>query len=58
MGLMQANITWLSKKKGLSYHWLLDLFQRLKLPVFDGMKDALLRANEIHAKNLEMKQTK
>ena len=58
MGLMQANMTWLCKKKGLSYHWLLDLFQRLKLPVFDGMKDALQRANEIRAKNHEQKQTK
>jgi len=57
MGLMQANMTWLSKKKGLSYHWLLDLFQRLKLPVFDGMKEALQRGNEIRAKNLEKKQT-
>ena len=57
MGLMQANMKWLSKKKGLSYNWLLDLIQRLKLPVFDGMKDALRRANEIRAKNLEKKQT-
>ena len=48
MGLMQANMTWLSK---------LDLFQHLKLLVFDGMKDALQMANEIHAKNLEKKQT-
>ena len=54
---MHANMTCLSKKKGLFYHWLLDLFQHLKLPVFDGMKDALQRANEIHAKNLEKKQT-
>ena len=57
MGLMQANMTWLCNKKGLSYHWLLDLLQHLKLPVFDGMKDTLQRANEIRAKNLEQKQT-
>ena len=56
MGLMQANMTWLNKKKGLSYHWLLELFHHLKLPVFDGMVEALKRGNEIRAKNLEKKQ--
>jgi len=57
MGLMQANMTWLNKKHGMSYHWLLELFRRLKLPVFDGMIEALTRGNEIRAQNLERKQT-
>ena len=57
MGLMQANMTWLNKKHGMSYHWLLELFCRLKLPVFDGMVEALTRGNEIRAQNLERKQT-
>ena len=42
MGLLQTNITYLAWKNvsiynGLSYHWLLDLFDCLKLPIFDGM---------------------
>lgn len=45
MGLMQVNMTWLSKK-GLSYQWLLELFERLKLPLFDGIAEALKIGNE------------
>jgi len=57
MGLLQANMSWLIKKYGLSYHWLLDLFARLKLPIFDGMPEALRKANEVHTKNLDKKKT-
>jgi len=57
LGLLQANMTYMTKKHGLSYHWLLDLFARLKLPEFDGMADALKKANEIRYKSLEKKQT-
>ena len=57
MGLLQGNMTWLGKKHGLSFHWLLDFFDRLKLPLFDGMADALKKGNEICATNLEKKKT-
>ena len=57
MGLMQANMTWLNKKYGMSYHWLLELFRRLRLPLFDGMAAALQRGNEVRANNLERKKT-
>ena len=57
LGLLQANMTWLGKKHGLSYHWLLDLFTRLKLPIFNGMPEALKKANEVRSKNLAKKQT-
>ena len=57
MGLLQSNMTWLTKKKGLSYHWILDLFSRLKLPIFDGMTEGLKKANEIREKALAKKQT-
>ena len=50
-------MTWLGKKRGMSYHWLLDLYKRLKLPILDGMAEALQKANEIRSKNLEQKQT-
>ena len=57
MGLLQSNMTWLTKRRGLSYHWILDLFRRLKLPIFDGMAEALKKANEVREKNLTKKQT-
>lgn len=57
LGLLQANMSWLCKKHGHSYHWILDLFSHLKLPIFDGMVDALQNANDVQAKNLSKKQT-
>ena len=57
MGLLQSNMTWLTKNRGLSYHWLLDLFKRLNLPIFDGMAEGLKKANEIREKNLNKKQS-
>ena len=57
LGLLQANMSWLGKKRGHSYHWITDLFSRLKLPVFDGMVAALQKVNEVRAKNLSNKQT-
>ena len=33
-------------KKGTRYHWLLDLFGRLKLQILDGMQEALEQANK------------
>ena len=44
-------------KKGPQYHWLLDLFHRLKIPFFDGMKEALTKANESRTKKLECLKT-
>ena len=40
----------------MSYHWLLELFYQLKLPLFDGMAAALQSGNKVHASNLEKKQ--
>jgi len=31
LGLYRANMSWLYEKKGLSYHWILDLFAYLRL---------------------------
>ena len=52
MGLFQSNMMWLVKNRGLSYYWILDLFSRLKLPIFDGVAESLKKANEVHEKNL------
>ena len=53
LGLCQSNMTYLTGKKGTGYHWLLDLFGRLKLPILDGMQEALEQANKNRKKKLE-----
>ena len=53
LGLCQSNMTYLTGKKGTGYHWLLDLFGRLKLPLLDGMQEALEQANKNRKKKLE-----
>ena len=50
-------MAWLRRKYGLLYHWLLDLFGHLKLSLFDGMAEALQKANEVRYKNLEKMKT-
>ena len=53
LGLCQSNMTYLTGKKGTGYHWLLDLFGRLKLPILDGMQEALEQANKNRKMKLE-----
>ena len=38
-------MSWMYKHKGPACHWLLDLFNRMKLPRFDGMAEALKALN-------------
>ena len=57
LGLLQSNMTWLLKKRGITYHWLLELFMRCKLPIFEGMSDALVSANRQKLKALERIKT-
>ena len=56
MGLCQSNMAWLTGKRGVQYHWLLDLFRRLKLPLLDGMEDALRKTNDERAKKINLKE--
>jgi len=39
LALIQASMTFLFKKHGEEYHWMSDLFQRMGLPLLDGMKE-------------------
>ena len=45
-------MSWMYKQKGPAYHWLLDLFNRMKLPRFDGMAEALKALNISRFKSL------
>ena len=50
-------MSWLYQKHGNTYHWIVELFRRLRLPIFDGMVEALQSATEVQAKNLSKKKT-
>ncbi len=53
LGLLQANMTYTRKEKGPAYHWIPDLYKRLKLPVYDGVQEALERFGEVRQKELD-----
>ena len=38
LGLLQVNLTYMHKKLGTHYHWIPELYRRMKLPVFDGIR--------------------
>ena len=40
LALLQANLTYMHAKFGISYHWIPELYRRMKLPVFDGVQEA------------------
>ena len=52
LGLIRSNMSWMYVHKGPAYHWLLDLFDRMSLPRFDGMAEALKALNASRFKSL------
>ena len=58
LALMQSNMTWLFQKKGPQYHCLLDLFERMGLPILAGMPEALKLSNHERASKLKRSKTK
>ena len=44
-------------KLGTSYHWLPELYRRMKLPVFEGMVEALEKHNARRKRELELAKT-
>ena len=43
MGLIQANMTWCYKRKGPHYHWIIELYSRMGLPILDGIGEMVSR---------------
>jgi hypothetical protein len=39
IGLLQSCMTWCYKFKGPEYHWLLELYSRMGLPILDGIQE-------------------
>ena len=44
--LLQSNTTYMYEKRGPQCHWVVELFERLKLPVFDVVQAALEGFNQ------------
>ena len=57
LGLLHANLTYMHSKFGTGYHWIPELYRRLKLPVFDGVREALEKHSEKRKKALETRKT-
>ena len=57
LALLQSIMTYLYRKRGLQYHSVVELFRRLKLPVFDGIHRALEEFSELRIEKLEHEKT-
>lgn len=57
LGLLQSNLTYMHTKLGTSYHWLPELYKRMKLPVFEGIVEALEKHNERRKRKLVLAKT-
>jgi len=50
-------MTWCFKVKGTNYHWVIDLYQRLNLPVIPAEAEALFKCLQYRAAELNKRQT-
>ena len=50
-------MSWLYETRGAEDHWLLELYDRLNLPVLEGMLESCLEGNESRMKNLQQQKT-
>ncbi len=57
LALLQSNMTYMYTKRGPSYHWIPDLYQRLKLPVYDGLREVLEASNRERKARLDDRKT-
>ena len=57
LALLQSNMTYMYGKHGPQYHWVIELFKLLKLPVFDGVQAALEAFNRQRKANLDNVKT-
>ena len=57
LALLQSNMTYMYDKRGPQYHWVIELFRLLKLPVFDGVQAALEVFNKRRKADLDRKKT-
>ena len=54
--LCQGNMTWCLKVRGDKYYWVIDLCDRLNLPVIPAITEALIKCVRDHADELAKQQ--
>ena len=57
LALLQSNMTYMYDKRRPQYHWVVELFERLKLPVLEGVQAALEAFNQQRKLNLDHQKT-
>ena len=57
LGLLQANMTYMHAKFGVTYHWLPELYRHMKLPIFEGIVEALEKHNMRRKRRLDLAKT-
>ena len=57
VGLCQRNMTYLIKRKGSTYHWVLELFGQMGLPQIDGIEEIISKENSERMKRLNYHKT-
>ena len=50
-------MTWCFENRGPDYHWVIDLYERLKLPILPEVVRAFQKATQERVKELEKKKT-
>lgn len=55
-GLMQSNMKWLRGKRGPDYHWIIELYKKLGLPVYKDIVEALVASTQESEKTLVHQQ--
>ena len=56
-GFCQGNMTWCHAVRGPNYHWVIDSYERIKLPVVPAVVEALQKAVAERAAVLEKQKT-
>jgi len=56
-GLCQGNMTWCHKIRGSEYNWIVDLYERLNLPILPSIVSALQKAVRERASALEKQKS-
>ena len=39
LGHIHSNMTWCCQQRGPQYHWITDLYSRMRLPLLDGIRE-------------------
>ena len=53
LGLLESSLPWLREQFGYNYHWRVELFKSMDLPILDGLEEVLSHRNKVTKRHLE-----